>query len=162
MNTILGIQIDSRQIGYAVFEGANLIDWGSKDLRLRTRRMTPGTAITLFGKLVDQYQPDVIVLPTRTRTPNSARSRFLQSIKFELARSTYRAVSYGRRDIREAFERMVKSKSPSKYPIMKALGEWFPELRGILPMPRRRWDTEHYWTPVFDAISLAVTYLVTL
>jgi hypothetical protein len=159
MNTTLGIQIDSRQLGYAVFEGGALIDWGIKDLRLRKKRMTAGTALPLFGKLIDQYQPDVVVLPTRTRNPNSARSRFLEAIKLELARSTYKPVIYGRREIREALGPLIKAKSPSKYPIMKALVGWFPELQGVLPKPRRRWDPEPYWTPVFDAVSLAATYL---
>jgi hypothetical protein len=159
MRTVLGIQIDSRQLGYAVFEGEALIDWGIKDLRLRKKRMTAGCAIPLFAKLINQYQPDVVVLPTRTRNPNSARSRFLHAINGELARSTYKTVTYGLREIREAFGSLVKEKSPSKYPIMKALVRWFPELQGVLPKPRRRWDPEPYWTPLFDAVSLATTYL---
>jgi hypothetical protein len=159
MKTVLGIQIDSRQLGYAVFEGPALIDWGIKDLRLRKKRMTAGCAIPMFVKLTNQYQPDVVVLPTRTRNPKSARSRFLRAINGELARSTYKTMTYGLREIREVLGPLVNEKSPSKYPIMKALVRWFPELRGVLPKPRRRWDPEPYWTPLFDAISLVATYL---
>jgi hypothetical protein len=42
---------------------------------------------------------------------------------------------------------------------MNVLVRWFPELQKALSKPRRLWDSQDYWTSMFDAVALAVTQL---
>jgi hypothetical protein len=42
---------------------------------------------------------------------------------------------------------------------MVRIGRLFPELEPLVPKPRRPWDAQDYWTPMFDAVARAVAWL---
>lgn len=160
MTTVLALQPDARQIGYAIFEGATLIDWGSKELGSGSLRCRiTDIAIPCIRQLFKNLKPDVIVLPNPTKLAATARNRFLRAIRHEIEQHSCTIASISRHDIREDFKYVLKAEKPNKYSIMELLVRWFPELQPSLPKPRRRWESQDYWTPMFDAVALAVTYL---
>jgi len=141
-------------------QGTVLVDWGSKDLGsgpLRDRIAEVG--VPFFRTLVKWHEPAVIVLPTPTQVSTTARNRFLRAIRYESARYAHAVEGFGRHQVQETFKFALRSARPSKHPIMQVLVKWFPELTPSLPKPRRLWESQDYWAPMFDAVSLAVTYL---
>ena len=160
MKTILALQPNAKQIGYSLFEGSTLVDWGAKDCRSeKTRPRLSHARLAFLGRLIDRYDPSVIVLPTGTKLRRTARNRFLRIIRRELSQYPNAIVTFSRHDIRKAFAPSLKVRKPSKQAIMQLLVKWFPELEAVLPKPRRVQDDQDYRTPMFDAIALAVTYL---
>jgi len=161
MKTILAIQPDARQIAYAVFKGATLVNRGTKHLAFRKplRQRTYQTAVPYFRGLVERYDPDVVILPSPTTTPDTARNRVLRGIRYESTRNRYSLANVSRTDIRKTFKSFLKVGRVNKDSIMRLLSKWFPELLEFLPKPRRLWESPNYWVPMFDAVSLAVTYL---
>jgi hypothetical protein len=160
MTTILAIQPEARQIGYAVFEGAALIDWGTKTLGVagipeRVNRV----ALPLFRSLVDYHEPGVVVLPRPTKAGGTIRNQFLVEIRYELSNHGPSLASFSRNQIQGCFKAFLRSERPTKDRIMRLLVAWFPELRGALPRPRKPWESQDYWVPMFDAVTMAVTWL---
>ena len=161
MKVILAVQPDGRQIGYAVFRGATLVDHGAKSLgfnRPLAQRLHR-ISVPFFRSLVERHNPDMIVLPPPNKMAGTGRNRFLRALTIELARQPNVVTSFSRRDIQATFGTLLNMERPSKDVTMQALVKWFPKLLPYLPKPRRAWDSEDYWVPMFDAVSLAVTYL---
>jgi hypothetical protein len=159
MKTILAIQPATLHVGYAVFEDTMLVDFGSKSLRSGPRRVRdPSRARLIFRRLVDQCEPDVIILPKPNKC-TAARRRFLREIQSDLTVYPHHVVTFGWREIQQTFKSVLSRKYPNKYSIMQVLAKSFPELHLRLPKPRRMWDAEDHQTPMFDAVALVITHL---
>ena len=159
MNTVLAIQPEARQIGYAVFEGTDLIDWGCKNLpSVNLERRTAECALALFRSLISRHEPDVVVFPVRTETPWTARNRVLRVVRTELEGEPMVLKSFSRQEIRECFKCFLGFQ-PTKQQIMHLLSRWFPELETLVPRARRPWESQDYWVSMFDSVALAVTFL---
>jgi hypothetical protein len=83
------------------------------------------------------------------------RSNLVRAVKQSRMAAT---VTFSRRQIRKTFSAGGQA-SVSKHSIILKLIRWFPTLERSQPFRRRIWDAEDYWTPMFDALSLAVTFL---
>jgi hypothetical protein len=161
MKTVLAFQPSAWQLGYAVFKDSSLVERGAKHLAFLkpVRQRTYRVAVPFFRGLVEKYSPDIIVFPNPTKTPDTARNRFLRAMKYEKVHHQYFVVSIGRKDIRQTFKVFLKTERVNKDSIMLLLTKWFPELLEFLPKPRRIWETPAYWVSMFDAVSLVITYL---
>jgi len=160
MRTILSIQPDGQRLGYAVFKDASLKAFGTKNLGKGTLgHRIHRIAMPFFRSMVREHEPDLIVLPHPTVRRGTGRNRFLRALRYELDRAPCATKSISRNEIKLSFGSVLKLKRPSKDRIMKALAEWFPNLLLYLPKPRRSWEPQDYWYRMFDAVSLAVTYL---
>ena len=160
MISILALQPDARQIGYASFEGKTLIDWGAKDLgALPVSERLLEAAIPFFRTLIKWHEPEVVVVPPPTKTPGTFRNLFLYAVQRETGHIPFIIQSFDRAKIQETFKSTLGCDGVNKDLIMQALAKWFRELEIYLPKPRRPWQSEDYWAPMFDAVSLAVTYL---
>ena len=113
MTTILAIQPNGDRMGYAVFEGAELIDWGVKALgaSLPVRERITKKAIPVFNSLVYRYEPQVVVIPDATKV-FTGRGFFIQSIPSDSALRSYRVLTFTRRDIQSCFKTLQR-KSPT-------------------------------------------------
>jgi len=161
MKTILAIQPTGRHLGYAVLEGPNLVAQGTKFLTYN--RPLPyrvhQVAMPFFRSLVEQYQPDIVILPTPTKALGTTKNRFLRALRIEVIRRPVSTHSISRHDIQQTFEPFLRKPRPSKDLIMRLLTRWFPQLASFLPAERRAWDSTDYWVYMFDAVSLAITFL---
>ncbi len=161
MRTILAIQPTGRHLGYAVLKGATLVAFGTKFLTYNQRLpyRIHQVAMPFFRTLIEQQNPDIVIVPVPTRPVGSTKNRFLRALRVELIRRPLTIQSFSRRDIQQAFEPFLKKPRPSKDAIMTLLTRWFPKLATFLPVARRAWDSADYWVYMFDAVSLAVTFL---
>jgi hypothetical protein len=160
MKTIIALLPETRQIGYAVFEGKNLVEWGSKPIdSVGLHKRVYLVALPFFRSLVNRYEPEVVVLPERMDNLTTVRSRFIRAVRYELIRKPRTLFAFSRHVLHNAFKPFLKSQRANKYTIMQLLVQWFPELRRAFPPPRRLWQSQRYWVSMFDAIGLVITYL---
>ena len=149
----VGIDPMRRGLCFAVIESEErLLGWGCTGApRLLARYVRKA-----IWKLLDEYDPDYVVLeaPEGSRRGRRAR-RAIEIIQHEALEygSGVRRVS--RRDVQRAFA----SNGTSKHEIAQAVARQFPELRRSLPPRRKLGDSERERMNVFDAASFAITTL---
>jgi hypothetical protein len=160
MKTILAIQPENRHVGYAVFEGNKLIDWGGKDLpRVPASERSDRETLALFHSLVKRHEPHVVVLPPPATLPENLRSHFVRTVRKASLEYLHDVEDFSREDVSECFRELCNLERVNKEMIMQTVVKWFPELQSCLPKPRRLWNRQDHWVPMFDAVALAITWL---
>ena len=160
MKTLLAIQPESRHVGFAVFEGNKLIDWGGKDLpRISVLEHGSRETLALFRSLVERHSPDIVVLPPPATLPENLRSKFVRAVREESVQRLHDIADFSNDDVSQCFRTLCNLERINKETIRQVLVKWFPELRSCLPNPRRLWKRQDHWVPMFDAVALAVTWL---
>ena len=160
MKTVIALQPETRQIGYAVFEGKDLVEWGSKPIdSVSLNKRVYLVGLPFFRSLVERYEPDVVLLPEPTAHLMTVRNRFIRLVRLELIRKPRTFFTLSLSLLHNAFKPFLKSQRPNKYVIMNLLVHWFPELKRAFPQPRRLWQSQHYWVSMFDAVALVITHL---
>jgi hypothetical protein len=160
MKTVIALQPEARQIGYAIFEGKELVEWGSKRIdSVPVERRAYVRALPFLRSLIERYEPDVILLPEPTAIPTTVRSRVIRAVRYELLRAPRQLLTISRHAIHIAFTPFLKAQRAGKESIMQVLVRWFPELKKLLPKPRRLWEPQDHWVSMFDAVALGITYL---
>jgi hypothetical protein len=158
---ILSLCPGSRQIGYAYFEGEKLIEWGVKNNTMGPipeRLLTRGLRLILG--LVTRFEPETIVLPsfeneirrTSCRKFSNAAAAILSTTKAEV-------VFQMPRQSMEFFASQMDQRKSRKHQVMVDLAIIFPELQPSVPRPRRPWDPQNYWTPMFDAVAQGYSWI---
>ena len=148
---VLAVDPASRGLGFALVEGPSaLIDWGFRDVRKDRDSRCLAHLISMFTK----FKPDVLVLED-FGTGRPARVKALVGT-FAAAAEEYGIISYfiSRNAVRSSFP-----SCRTKYDRARELATRFPELKLWCPPPRKIWLTEDPRINIFDALSLAVTYL---
>lgn len=148
---IAGVDPTRRSLCYAVLEGEDcLLAWGcTRAPKLYAKRIRKAA-----WKLLDEFQPDFVVLesPEASRRGRRAR-RAIEILRFE-------ALEYGagvRLVSRQAVRAAFAPSAITKHEIAQRIAKHFPELRRSLPVPRRLGDSEQERMNVFDAASFALT-----
>jgi hypothetical protein len=146
----IALEIRSRRIGFAVFGGATLLDWGAReciDSQMLSRKLRA---------LIMLYSPTVAI----ARRPGRFRGRmpqrtvaFMRTVREQLTRHSVKFICIEREDIRGFF---AKQNCRTKQQICARLASGFPDLRWILPKPRKAWTAEPHATIVFDAVATLV------
>ena len=153
---VLAIAPSTKGFGFAVLEGrAILVDWGVKTIKRDKNRWT----LEKVGKLIEQYQPEVMVLQDFSMR-HSRRSPRIRALGRQLvARAASRKVAvalFTRKQVRKVF---FGGEQGTKDGIAEILAKQFPEELGSRLPPRRRpWMSEDYRMGIFDAVSLALTF----
>jgi hypothetical protein len=145
--------------GYAVLElPLRLVDWGIARVKVEKH----AGAVTAFGKLLDRFRPDALVLED-TGAPGSRRHprvRRLIDALVQLARERGITVfTVARTAVLKWFS--TPEERATKLSVAKRLTERFPELLSKLPPARKLWESEHERMSIFDALALAVTHATT-
>ena len=145
-----------RRIGFASFDAALLEDWGVRNIRsqtpaVRVRRLLIPSLI----RMLDRFEPAVLLIPD-VRPGAVRRSQHvcetIQAVVREALRRGIVVHSITDAQVKKAFQR-PNGRGPNKQKINHLLVEWFPELQASLPEARRLWESERYFTPLFDAIA---------
>ncbi len=151
----LSIYPKSRGFAYALVENLDtIIDYGVASIKDKSNK----TYLKRFRQILDTYRPTVIVLEdyASQKIKKSKRiEKVIDLFKKECHQQALRLYQYKREDIRNVFS---KFKAFTKYEISKAIGDWQEELKVFVPNKRKIWESENYYQPVFDSISLIVTY----
>ena len=139
----LAISIASGRVGYALFDGNELIDWGIASRATKTSTVLVG----FVQELINQLKPDVSVsLKPDTESRKGTRTRKLIQAVADLAEHNY------------VLNVTVERPRPyaNGFEEASAITKRYPELLGYKPPRRRRlFDPELRGTVLFEAVLLA-------
>ena len=143
--------------GFVVFDSSDhLIDWGVAHVGKHDKN---AKCLARVATLMHRYEPSVLVVedPTPGASRRSPRVQRLIKAVIELAaKYGTRTRCLTRRAIRNHF---LKVGVTTKVPIAAAIASRLPELTPHLPPKRKMWMSEDDRMAIFDAASLALTYL---
>lgn len=154
---ILAIAPSTRGFGFAVVEGQEtLVDWGVKSIKGDKNN----GSVTKIEELIAHYQSGVLVLPdySTKHSRRSARIRELSQRIIAMASSrNVRVALFSREQVKRVF---LANGQGTKHALAEILAKRFPgELGFRLPSKRRPWMSEDYRMDIFDAVSLALTFI---
>jgi GNAT superfamily N-acetyltransferase len=157
INRVLAIAPTSRGFGYAVLELADdrLIDSG---LRQVVPAEMEQRALPKVAELIEYFSPHaVIVEDTRhPRCRRRGRGRALIGGIIEVAETMHVAV--GRVPAIRVREHYRNLGARNKSAIAALIAERFPELRPVLPPPRKIWMSPNERMTIFDSIAFATVF----
>ena len=155
---VLAIDPVRRGASFATLEWPlALIDWGVRN----TRAKQEGKNIDFISRLVEQYQPSVIIVEDFTDKVSLRSPRvktLINQISRYAAKQHIRVKALTREEVRQVFQTFG---GKTKYGIAKTITSQFPELAPIMPRFRKPWMSADHRMPIFTATSLALTYLYT-
>ncbi len=145
---VLAVIVTSGKVGFALFRGQRLTDWGSSRLGSLNAELAKRT----MQRWIKQYRPDVVVteaFPMMTR-------------KGDRTRRVTQALSDAARDLEEVLVVSLERQQvfDNKYDEAEALAREFPELEPYLPRRPRLWETEPTRVIMFEAVSLAKQFFI--
>lgn len=155
---VLAIDPSRRGAGFAVLEWPlALVDWGARNARTEKQAKT----MEFVAKLIDHYQPNVIIVEACT-VKTSRRSKWVKTLIGRIihyaAKRKIATRSFSRLEIRAAFQAFGET---SKFGIAKSISSQLPELAPSMPRFRKPWMSDDHRMPLFTATSLGLTYLYT-
>ena len=145
-----------RRIGFAYFDAARLEDWGVRNIRsqtptVRVKRLLVPSLI----RMLDRFEPAILLVPDvrpgAVRRSEHVRET-IQAVVQEALRRGIVVHAITGAQVKKTFQRR-NGPAPNKQEINRLVVQWFPELQSSLPEARRLWESERYFTPLFDAIA---------
>lgn len=152
---ILALDPGTKEMGVAVLQGSELLDYRVKTFRngRRVKDLLIQVAQSM-KELLDLYKPDVVVIerPFFAKTKRSALLVFLVQ---ELRRGVHaRGATLRLIGPLEVRARLLGNSRATKRDVARKVIERFPELREHFH-PGNHWR-ERYWGHVFDAIGVGM------
>lgn len=156
LRRVLAIDPTHRGFGFAVLETPDrLVDWGV----VHVRSDTHAGCMKRIGQLIEHHQPTVIVTEDG-EAEGSRRGTRVRKLIAAVQRLTLdlgaRSAAVSLTKTRHAFSR---SDPVTKYDIVVAIAERFPELRPVLPRRRKCYMSEDERTTIFQAVAYATSPL---
>ena len=153
---ILAFYPNARGFAHVVFEAPlSPVDWGISDVPRRKGRLD--TYVHRLSTLIGRYRPDAVVL--REGSPDQGTldaRRWFHAAKALARDNGVPAHALSRKKIRQAFGHLA---SPTRYAIAKAIAGQIPTFAPLLPPARKIWNGEDRRMGLFDAASLALSYI---
>lgn len=150
---VMAIFPNTRGFGYAVFEGLLPIDWGVSDVQGINRNQV---CIRRIAGLLGKYNPDVLLLRDPAETRGRRLATLIEAIAALPRHPGAACLAISRVHVREAFGHIGR---PTRQTIAHAIADRIPFLEPLVPPPRKIWNSENRRMALFDAVSLALTYL---
>lgn len=157
---ILSLSPSLRYLAYACFEGRALLDWGIKgSLKGLQTQSRITRKLELAEQLARQYEPHVVLLPAGDDSRKPNLKRLASALTTLLSVQVDAVVTFPKDDVLAYFRGLTIAERPTKQLIMAAVGRMFPELKRYIPKPRRPWESQDYWLPMFDAVAQGAAWL---
>jgi Holliday junction resolvasome RuvABC endonuclease subunit len=152
---LLCLDPGTREMGVAVLEGTDLIDYHVVTFRngRKVRDLLNQTHQSILS-LLETHRPDVVVIekPFFAKTERSALLVFLvQELKRQVRKGRFRLLEFSPLEVREF---LLDDRRATKRDIARHVGQRFPQLRQHLHFGEF-WK-EKYWSHVFDAVALGL------
>jgi Holliday junction resolvasome RuvABC endonuclease subunit len=115
-------------------------------------------SLKLIDDLIEQYQPNVIVVEDYAGKGSRRCSRIrelINDISKLAAKRKIKVRSFSRAKVKKAF---FESGASNKHEIATAIASRFPELAPRLPRFRKPWMSEDYRMSIFDAVAFGLTF----
>jgi hypothetical protein len=143
---VLALDLHPRSFGYAVFENADLLDWGLR--KWPSRQMK--TAGKKLCRLFDLWQPKrLLIREGAPRREYGMIEVFAQNAKVPI-RDVARAI------VQDAFR---SSRRPSRFDVARLVAERYPELGLRLPAARKLGHAEPFQLRMFNAAAVGMAFL---
>jgi len=146
-NRFLALDLHPRSFGYAVFENADLLDWG-------LRKWPPHQLKTASRKLCRLF---AIWKPMRLIVREGAARQEYAMVKGVARDLKVRVLDVRRRAVQDAFG---SSKRPSRFDIARAVAKRYPELALRLPALRKLGHAEPFQLRMFNAAAAGMVFLL--
>ena len=153
---ILSIAPSTRGFGFAVLEDKDtLVDWGVKTVQGNKN----ANSLAKVKELIVHYQPSALVLQDTEGSRRSARIKALSQKIIAMAATRKVSVKlFSQEEVRRTFFADGKG---TKHAVAEILAQRFPEeLASRLPPKRKPWMSEHYQMDIFDAVALALVFIL--
>jgi hypothetical protein len=141
----LALDLHPRSFGYAVFENADLLDWGLRKWPSR-RVKTVGRKVT---QLFNMWQPMRLLIregaPPREREMAQAVARNAKVPVVDIRRAV----------VQDAFQ---PSRRVSRFEIAELISERYPELHPRLPTKRKLTENEPFQVRMFNAVAIGMAF----
>jgi len=153
---VLAIDPVSRGFGVVVFESPTLpIEWGVKELRGSKEEL----CLLLVTKLLEQFEPDVVVLED-TDHPSCRRCKRIQRLLAGIcALADSKSIPLARISRDQVYKTLGHL---TKHQVALAIASSVPELAPLLPPNRKPWMCEDPRMAIFDAAAFALTFYQSL
>lgn len=142
-------------LGFVVYESSGLlVEWGTREACASGRNIR---CVAAVRKLTAEYRPTIIALENWTAPSSHRRARvrrLLARLHADAHRRGLRAALVAPDVLRQRLGFDVKA---TKHQIASALAVRFPEIRQLLPRPRKLWQNEHPRMSIFSALALAIS-----
>jgi hypothetical protein len=158
---ILSLDLTSGRLGFAYFEGMDLIDWGIKGTPKGSHSEQRSIeTLESIQDLIKNFEPDVLLMPEISkRRSEVSKKALIKAARIVASSIPLDVIAYSWTEVRKIFRVWTEPNRPTKQRIMGVVSDLFPELRPIRPKPRRMWEPQDYWLPMFDAVARAVAWI---
>jgi len=154
---LLTVAPSTRGFGYCVMEGQVILECGSKGVKGDKNLHS----IAKIERLMKQFLPGVLVLQDvnakgchRVRRIKTLHQRVIRLA----AKQKCKVVLLSGNELRTT---LLGNAKGTKHEMAESLAQKYPvELAGKLPRKRRPWENEDARMDMFDAVGLAVAFLV--
>lgn len=159
--TILAIDPGTKEIGFALFSGAQLEYYGVKTFKRRSPAHAFLAEVSnkcVIG-LINRYRPEALAIEqTFLVQKNSALLQVTAAeIKHTARRRGLSVYEYAPVEVRNA---VCGREKATKREMAQVIARRFPELARVLRQPTK-WE-ERYWMHMYDAVALGVVCLTEL
>ena len=145
-NIVYALYPNANGFGYVYLDSPrNLLDYGA----VRINPISNRKVMDRIKKSFDYLRPSIVII----QDPEGMASRVGRRVR--RLEDKLKVVQYSRDQVRDVFEQFG---AVTKYEIAKVLLTEFKELELREPKKRKTWQTESHNMPIFDALSLALTY----
>jgi len=141
---ILALDLHPRSFGYAVFENADLLDWGLR----RWPSQQPKTAGRKLCRLLTFWQPMRLIIR------EGAPQREYAIVRTVARNARVPILGVRRRATQDAFR---SSKHLTRFDIARVVAERYPELALRLPAARKLGHAEPFQLRMFSAAAAGMT-----
>jgi len=159
---ILGIDPGTNETGIAITENQEILFWGVKTWKRccsRSCKEVLNRARKEIGKLIEQYEPQVLVLesdPVLKKRGSETLNVLVKEIKSLARKQRIRISQFKPKAIKSC---ICDNERSSKMKVARELASRYPELNRYL-RPGKGWNRsrEKYWQKMFCALSLCLTH----
>jgi RNase H-fold protein (predicted Holliday junction resolvase) len=151
---LLALDPSAKGFGFVVLEGEELLDWGVRGPAGNKNK----ERLRKVARLIDRYQPDVVVFEQydrKTRRRTSRTKKFIRQVRMLAKRKRIQSRAIPQS---EASKTLALS-GANKYEIAVEIANRFPELSSRLPRRRKPWMSEDESSSIFDAAKLSLVFL---
>ncbi len=155
---VLSVDPRIRRIGFGCFADGSLLEWGLQIIKPElTRTQAKQTAVMRVVRMLDEYSPSVLIVPRIgpdgiRRSQNA--SEIIRAISKEAVRRGITVQMLTTKEVKGRLAAKFGVVPTNKVAIRRILVEQYPALEARGLRARRRWDTEQYNTPLFDAVAM--------
>lgn len=146
---ILAIRPTRRGFGFAVREGARLIDWGVANVWATNEK----EFVARVEAYVDRYKPALIVLELVAYQRRGGIGPKRVVLVAEFAEQRQIAVA---RVSRDDVRRALNMACATKQELARALAGLFPDLEPHVPPPKKPWMSEDERMNLFEAVGMVI------